>query len=107
MQAFTKYIQNLDREFWIYNYLAAFIFWVFSDNAGSMLLLFPLAVAIIKFIITFYVNQPLDQRYVGFYPMDKDPLKVVVAVLINAIIFAASIPVTIIGLIYLWWKERP
>ncbi|MGF3065879.1 hypothetical protein [Facklamia sp. P12950] len=100
------YVQSVEKNFWIYNFVASFIYFAINGfDALSNFILFPLAIMLIIYILKERLRSTTDTQFLGFYPLGKDFGKLVIASIMNYVIWQVSGLLFFVALVYLLWKE--
>ncbi|MGX7108036.1 hypothetical protein [Facklamia miroungae] len=100
------YVQRLDKNFWIYNFFASFSYFAINgfDDIRNFIL-FPIAIMLVIYILKERLQTTADTQYLGFYPLSKDFGKLIIAAIMNYVIWHFSGVLFLIALVYVMWKE--
>ncbi|MCR8968523.1 hypothetical protein [Facklamia sp. 7083-14-GEN3] len=100
------YVQRAEKSFWIYNFVASFIYFAINGfEALSNFILFPLAIMLIIYTLKERMQSTADTQYLGFYPLNKDFGKLVIAGIMNYVLWQVSGLLFFVAFVYLLWKE--
>ena len=104
---FMRKAQQQPQVFWQYNFIASLVmFLVFGMDQVLSLILYPMAVAAIYYLVENFVHQSEWLEYVGFYPIPKIDLPLLLSLIINFIIWDQALVILLGVMVYLWLIDR-
>lgn len=105
MENIKKNLSKVPSEFWLNNGLLGFILYLLTSERIFFIILFPLAVFMIRYICSMYLKD-ISIEYVGVYPIKNDLKWALITFVVSFAIFKIAIPILILGAIFIIWQER-
>lgn len=107
IERFKKKAGQQPNEFWIYNYIASFImYFVFNSNQYLSLFLFPLTIAALHYVLENYMNLREFREYLGYFPIQTSFVDIVIALVVNFILWDHATILLLACLLWLYLSER-
>lgn len=106
MKLAFDYIKNLDQRFWINQALASVIIFILTGaNNPFNLIVFPVAIALLLFISTFYLDLAAWQKYIGFSTEREDTMDLIITILASFILWQVTSFILLFSLLFIWLKD--
>lgn len=106
MKVTLDYMRNLDQRFWFNQALGSVIIFVLTGaNHPFNLIVFPVAVALLLFITTLYVDLNAWKKYIGFSNRVGDTMDLVISLFANFILWQITSFILLFALLFVWLKD--
>lgn len=106
MKVALDYMKNLDQRFWFNQALASVILFVLTGADHPFnLIVFPVAVALLLFITTFYVDLNEWKKYLGFSTRVGDTMDLVISLFVNFLLWQMTSFILLFALLFVWLKD--
>lgn len=106
MTPLNQFLNRTPQNFWIYNYVASLAFYIINGfRSFNSLLLFPIVVLLLQYVVENQKQVKVDRNYLGFFPLEREVGHLIIAGLLNYVIWHVSGLIFFICVIYLIWKQ--